>query len=186
MIIMLAGKIKAGKTTFAEEIMKLLPTVQRVSFGDMIKERYAVATNTPIIELHDISMKERHRKKVVEFGDYLRQTDRYCIARDLFNAIDIDNMDYVIDDLRAIEELELGVALGAIPFKIHAGPLVRKARGWIPNSAVDEHYLENEMDLSKETYKVFGGDVLYNDTMSLQTLKQEVSQFVALNLRKHL
>lgn len=172
MIIMLAGKRKSGKTVFADILVGTLGNIQRVAFADILKDKFATAYGVSIADLHDVTKKEKYREALVEFADRVREADRYFFARALFNALD-DDSNYIIDDLRAIEELELGMALGAVPYRIHADSNTRKQRGWVYDPKVDDHYLENEMDLTKETYQKLGGDVIYNNTNSIDNLKKE-------------
>ena len=176
MIIMLAGRRKAGKTCFAD-IVTTLTGMQRVAFADILKETYSTTYDVALYNLHDPSKKEEHRAAMLRMADEIRVTDKYYFCRNLFNALD-DNMDYVIDDPRTIEELEVGLKLGAIPFKVHAEVNIRKARGWVYNPEVDEHYTETEMDLSRETFNKLGGDIIYNNTMNMDTLKKEAYIFV--------
>ena len=173
-IIMFAGKTKSGKSTAAEALVSLNPTYKQVAFGDIIKEDYCNRYNVPIEYLHDVTKKDFYRPDVVQFADEQRAKDSYRYARGLFTMLDAYPGNYVIDDLRAIEELEFGLSRGATPHLIHAEDVPRKFRGWVPNPWVDDHYLENEMILSAETYRALSGTVIYNNSQSLDDIRNRM------------
>lgn len=173
-IIMFAGKTKSGKSTAAEALISLNPTYKQVAFGDIIKEDFSNQYNIPIEYLHDVTKKDFYRADVVQFADEQRARDSYRYARGLFTMLDAYPGNYVIDDLRLIEELEFGLSRGATPHKIHAEDVPRKFRGWIPNEFVDNHFTECEMDLSAETYRALGGSVVYNNTQSLDDIRNRM------------
>jgi phosphomevalonate kinase len=171
-IIMLAGKIKTGKTTIAEQICMLRPSFKLVSFGDILKEDFANIHNLDVSVLHDVTKKEAYREDLVAHARVRRAKDRFFYARGLFSMLDSHpEGDYVIDDLRTIEELEMGVKRGATPHKVEADDVPRKFRGWIPNPTIDDDFTEQEMQLSAQTYRVFGGTVIANNSQSLDDAK---------------
>jgi hypothetical protein len=96
--------------------------------------------------------------------------DRYYFADLLFSYLDEED-NWVIDDLRTIEELELGLKAGATPYRVYADNSVRKTRGWVYNPSVDNDYLETEMDLSSETFRSLGGDWIWNNTNDRDDLR---------------
>lgn len=173
-IIMFAGKTKSGKSTAAEALVSLNPTYKQVAFGDIIKEDYCNRYNVPIEYLHDVTKKDFYRPDVVQFADEQRAKDQYRYARGLFTMLDAYPGNYVVDDLRAVEELEFGLARGATPHLIHAEDVPRKFRGWVPNDYIDQHYLENEMILSAETYRALSGTVIYNNSQSLDDIRNRM------------
>jgi len=179
MIIMLAGKIKSGKTALSDLIVESNFGFLPVSFADILKESYAEYMGIELADLHDIYLKEKYRQGIVEYADDVRAVDRYWVARALFDRLDADpRRNYVIDDLRAMEELELGLQRGAKPFLVYAEPITRSARGWRSNPRVDNYYLENEMILSRETYNALGGDWVYNNTNSMVELRRTANSFI--------
>lgn len=179
MIIMLSGKRKAGKTTFADMTLSMLGVTnfQRVAFVDMFKEIYATANDIPIIDLHDPDKKEKHRYNFTVFVNQIREKSPYIVPSRLFNALD-DDTNYFIDDLRTIEELHMGMKLGAIPFRIECDPLTKKGRGFIFDPLIDNDPLETQLDFSAETWTKLGGGVIYNNTNILNDLRKESLRFI--------
>lgn len=185
-IIMFAGRTKSGKSTAAEALVSLNPTYKQVAFGDIIKEDFSNQYNVPIEWLHDVTKKDFYRPDVVQFADEQRAKDSYRYARGLFTMLDAYPGNYVIDDLRAIEELEFGLSRGATPHLIHAEDVPRKFRGWIPNDYIDQHYLENEMILSAETYRALSGTVIYNNSQSLDDIRNRMEALLKELSRREL
>lgn len=179
MIIMLSGKRKAGKTTFADMTLGMLgiTNFQRVAFADMFKEMYASAREIPLLDLHDPDKKEKHRYPFTVFINQIRAEAPYIVASKLFNALDEDT-NYFIDDLRTIEELEMGMKLGAIPYRIECDPLTKKGRGFIFDPLIDNDPLETQLDFSAETWTMLGGGVIYNNTNILADLRKESLRFI--------
>ena len=173
MIIMLAGRTKAGKSTLAEIIVQMDITFKQVAFADILKEDYSSTFDVPLEVLRDVNKKELYRFDLVAHADARRIRDRYYYARGLFEMLDAYPEDnYVIDDLRTMEELELGLLRGATPHKVQAEVGPRKARGWKQQPCIDDHYTETEMDLSAQTYRALnGGTVINNNTQSLDDLR---------------
>jgi len=178
MIIMLAGKTKAGKTTFADIVTGLTTNVQRVAFGDVLKDLYSTHTGVPIDQLHDVIRKERFRPDMVRFADEIRAKDRFYFANYLFDMLEGLPNHFIIDDLRVIEELQVGKQRGAIPYRIHADNNTRKARGWYYRPEIDDHFTETEMDLTAETYRALGGDYIFNTTNDIKQLEQKAHDFL--------
>ena len=179
MIIMLAGKIKSGKTALSELVVNSNFGFLPVSFADVLKEAYAEFMGISVADLHDTWLKEKYRQGMISYADEIRAENRYFFADLLFERLDSDpRRNYVIDDLRAIEELELGIQRGAKPFFVYAEPLTRLQRGWRPNPQVDTHYLENEMSLSRQTFNALGGDWIYNNTNNMVDLKRKADSFM--------
>ena len=171
MIIMLAGRTKAGKSTLADAIVQVDKSFKQVAFADILKEDFSEVYNIPLAYLQDVNKKDFYRPDLQEHADKRRAQDRYFYARALFSMLDAFPGNYVIDDLRTVEELELGLLRGATPHKVHAEDIPRKFRGWVPNSLVDEHFTETEMDLSAETYSKFGGTIVHNNSQSLEDIR---------------
>lgn len=173
MIIMLSGRRKTGKTEAANVICQINTEIKVASFADFLREDYSTKFGVPAWELLDNDKKEEHRESLISYAALVRARDRFFFAKKLFS--ELPEGDWVIDDLRNVEELELGLRVGAVPYMVSAGPVTRKVRGWKYKPEVDEHYLETEMDLSAETYRKLGGGHLYNDTNKLIDLQNRCS-----------
>lgn len=169
MIIMLAGRRKSGKTAFAEAIVEFGFGHKVCSFADALKSSYAERTGVDLADLYDVQTKELHRSEMVKYADSVRAKDRFFFPKLLFAMI--DDGPWIIDDLRTIEELEMGLQLGAVPYRVYADSITRQARGWKYHPFVDEHYLETEMDLSAETFTALGGGWIWNNTNNKDDLK---------------
>ena len=176
MIIMLAGRRKSGKTAFAESIVEFGFGHKVVSFADALKAAYAEKEGIHLSELLDVDLKEKYRPDMVKFADSIRAKDRYYFPKLLFAMMDDDH--WIIDDLRTIEELEMGLKLGATPYRVYADNHTRRRRGWRYNPAVDDHYLETEMDLSAETFRNMGGDWIWNNTNEIDDLRLKAFTFL--------
>jgi phosphomevalonate kinase len=167
---MLAGRRKSGKTAFAECIVELPMRFKPVSFADALRADFSEVSKVPIADLLDVDKKEKHRLDMINHAEKVRAKDRYYFADLLFSYLDEED-NWVIDDLRTIEELELGLKAGATPYRVYADNSVRKTRGWVYNPSVDNDYLETEMDLSSETFRSLGGDWIWNNTNDRDDLR---------------
>ena len=179
-ILMFAGKTKSGKSTAAEAVVSIDPSFRQVAFADIIREDYSNIYQVPMSELKDVKKKEAYRVGLILLATNRRAMDRYFYARGLFTMIDSmpEQENWVIDDLRAIEELEMGLARDAVPHLIYAEDVPRKFRGWEPNPEIDDHYLENEMIMSAATYRELGGTVIYNNTQSLDDVRNRMDMLL--------
>ena len=165
MIIMLAGPRKSGKTKIAEDMSSSNYDFMVVSFADIIKEVYSEQNSVPIADLYDPFIKERHRQGLNDLGMEARQTmGGYFLPNTLFKRIkEIECDNIVIDDLRTIEELEVGINNGAVPYFVYSDVHARAYRGFQYNREIDESYLERELQLTQETYNALGGGYIYNN-----------------------
>ncbi len=162
-IISFSGRIKSGKTASVDTICLLDSRFERVSFASIMKDMYAREMGINRVILDDVLEKEKHRRGMQEFGDKKRKADRYCFAVALINTLN-PNGYYGIDDQRYLEEVEVLMKLGAVPYGVFAEPHHRAARGWVPNPDVDNHLSETELgDLNAETWRKLGGGMVYNN-----------------------
>lgn len=166
---MLAGQTKSGKSAVAEAVTYLDPTFIQVAFADILKEDFANVFGIPLEDLHDVTQKDVYRPGIVKYADQMRAKDPYRYVRGLYTMLDSQPGNYIIDDMRSVEELDWGLKRGGRPYRVYAEDNVRRFRGWKPNLVVDNHYLENELILTQETYKKYlGGGWIYNNTQSLE------------------
>lgn len=178
MIIMLAGKRKSGKSLAADTIVMQRPEFKVVSFADAVREEFCTIYNVPLSSLRDNYEKEKYRPLVKTFAEQRREEKgRFHYANLLFKMLYPDEH-YIIDDLRCIEELEVGLNFGAKPYKVFTYDNTRKQRGWVYNPEIDDHYLETEMDLCQQTYTALGGDIIYNTTQNKEDLHRRVQDML--------
>lgn len=179
MIIMLAGPRKSGKTKIAEDMSSSNYDFMVVSFADIIKEVYSEQYSVPIADLYDPVTKEKYRQGLNALGMEARESmGGYFLPNSLFKRIeDIECDNIVIDDLRTIEELEVGIKHGAIPYFVYADVHVRAWRGFQYNREIDESYLERELQLTQETYNALGGGYIYNNYNDIPKRLRETVMF---------
>lgn len=176
-ILLLTGYRKTGKTTCADIVCKLDPRFKKVSFADVLKDAYAKQAKIDRKLLDDVFEKEKHREGITQLGDKERTKDRYVFAVGLRNRLNPDGF-YVVDDTRRIEELEVMLKIGAVPYGVYAEDKVRFARGWKYNPAVDEHMSETELGgLSAYTWHCLGGGQI-NNNGSLERTKDQVIEIL--------
>lgn len=184
-ILAFCGRSYTGKSKSASIVLELDSRFKKISFADPGKEEYSRTNNIPLQDLSTPGVKEGHRPGVITLveGRKLETGDSGFWAKKLFDTYKEGY--FVIDDLRFIEELQELVLLGGVVYKLQANPEVRKARGWIPNSFVDTHYSETEMDLSPHTFYVLtsGGGIFNNETDGDAKLRGQI--YKLLNLHFH-
>lgn len=164
-LLAFCGRRMAGKS-FASSILNEFDSrFTLMSFADIPKDEYAELEGIPREDLNTPGIKERHRKGFIAYVEGRKKKDKGYWAKKLVKNIQSDHV--VIDDLRFLEELEQVVKLNGLVYKVHANPEVRKARGWVHDARVDEHYSETEMDLSPYTfYTLTGGGIIYNNEIN--------------------
>jgi phosphomevalonate kinase len=179
MIIMLAGPRKSGKTKIAEDMGSSNYDFMVVSFADIIKEAYSQMYSVPIADLYDPVTKEKYRQGLDFLGKEARKEQgKYFLPNTLFDRIkDIECDNIVIDDLRTIEELEVGLNHGAVPYFVYSDIHVRTWRGFQYNREIDESYLERELQLTQETYNALGGGYIYNNYNDIPKRLRETVMF---------
>lgn len=173
-IIAFAGSgRKCGKSTAAELIVSFKPDFKVISFANPLKEFYAKKYKISLKELYDPMGKEKHREGLQKESDEIKKEDPYFLAKKLF--VDYhEEENLIIDDLRVIEELKMCLDYGVRIYKIEAEKTVRAKRGWNYNPAVDDHFTETELDLSRSTYEALGGEVIYNNYANKEDFKRSL------------
>ena len=180
MIIMFAGRRKTGKTAVAEAMMGLNFGFKVCSFADALKTDFSDVYKVPLSELYDVDLKEFYRADLIEHASEKRAKNRYYFANLLFEMLDDDP--WIIDDLRTVEELEVGLRRGAAPWKVYADNFTRRDRGWKYTPHVDEHFTETEMDLSQETFRELGGGWFWNNDNDSRALRHRAFDFLTKRL----
>lgn len=180
-ILGLSGKRRAGKSTVAK-IMKEIALetfgvkVKVLSYGFPLKQMFARQFSVPVADLDDPITKERFREPLIDYANLLKEKDRYLFVNLLAKEIQYgDNV--VIDDMRTIEELELVVKWGGLPYRVEADQFIRASRGAVYNPKIDLALGETELDFTAETWRCLKGGVIYNNK-DLYTLRESLVKLV--------
>lgn len=178
-ILSLSGPRFSGKSFCSQIVTQLDPRFTTMSFASIPKKQYAEENGIEIDELNSPVLKERHRRSFIKFVEAKKEGNKGYWAERLVENITSEFV--VIDDLRFIEELREVVKLKGLAYTVHANPEVRKARGWIFDAKVDEHYSETEMCLSPYTFFCLtGGGVIYNNEIATEhKLRAQIYKLLA-------
>lgn len=166
-----------GKTTFADMICELDPTIKKVSFATPLKEDYARKMGIKVSELNDRNTKEKYRYDIQRHSEAILAQDPYYYANLLFSGIKEGDR-VVCDDLRTFYELQVVLESGGIPYQMYSDPYVRASRGIVFNKETDGHFTETELgNLSWETLHKLGGGRIWNNK-DLEFLRKQAVEVV--------
>lgn len=167
-ILALAGKRHSGKSSSSEIVAQIADSmgikIKRRSFGFTLKQMYAKAYGVDPKDLDDPFEKEKYRKHLIQYADWVKSTHPMYFIDSLWGSIfETDNV--VIDDMRTIEELQSVMLRGGKPYKIEVDNFIRQnERGASYNHEIDTSLGETELpDLSSDTFRALGGGVIYNN-----------------------
>eukprot|EP00941_MAST-03F_sp_MAST-3F-sp1_P005975 g5975.t1 len=157
LLIILSGKRKCGKDYVADEIRSRLGSdVQIGRLSAPLKAGYAVENGINYAELLTAGpFKEKHRKKMIIWGENRRKCDPGCFARQVIAKAE-KNSSFspilIISDARRETDLEFllseaeGKQYDVLLVRIQASNSVRQQRGWVFTHGVDDKPSECGLD----------------------------------------
>lgn len=149
--ILVSGKRYAGKDTAADLIAAALRAqghvATRTSFAQAVKADVAREYGLDFIRLMtDQAYKEENRRLLIEHGAAMRaQEHSYWVRKTYEGVVRADYI--VVSDWRFPNESEwISMRASVIRVRVRADDDVRRARGWVPNDAVDRDQSECSLD----------------------------------------
>jgi dephospho-CoA kinase len=145
-----AGKMGSGKTTLANCLVRDM-RFSKLSFADSV--RYTQKRLFP--------NRDNDRKLLQDIGMKMREIDKNVWINQVFNYVDImdksgNRLNYVIDDVRFINEVDNLLAKGWVVFKLECPLDIRKERlikSGKPYDGIDSHPSETQLDsITKDNY----------------------------------
>lgn len=181
MIIGLTGQRRSGKSTAAELLVEISANFTRLAFADALKKQIADQYHMDVRDLYSDSTKEKYRQLMQDFGTQARSINPCVFVEPIFKYIDAEpERNYIIEDVRYVEELKELLKRQGILIKVFADPKVRADRGAVESKELDNHSSETEVAaIEAETVRSFGGFALYNNKTKMD-FKFELSNTLQL------
>jgi phosphomevalonate kinase len=175
-IIGITGLRKSGKTTAANYIKQYNSKFIRVAFADCLKEEVAQQYKIPVEDLYDNYKKEQYRKLLQDHGAMRRKEDpNYWVYRCRHIFADHTKL-CVIEDVRFLNEIAALREFNAKFLRIKASDKVRRSRGWVYDSLIDQHPSEIELlDISDNNFMIANGIIIKNED-GLETFRNRLFQ----------
>lgn len=158
MIIAIAGKQLAGKTTGAKFMKELLPSHTIVHLADALKDQYCIDNMITRDELE--ANKHLHRQGLIDLGGKGRAiSDRYWVDKVLSHP---SYPNLIIPDLRFLSEYNALKEHDVYFISVIASREIRSKRGIL---ACEDDQSENELDLTD--YEVWN-EIIYNESTEIR------------------
>jgi len=148
-LLLISGKRASGKDFLCKEIGKHLRpilAVQKFSIGDVVKRTYAEQNGIKLSLFKNRKFKDEHREGLSRLSTQL--TPGYCEQLILKKIRYCKDPIMMITDIRTQSNLEYFKSQfsPSLSIRISASDDVRTDVGWVYNPAIDDSFLECDLD----------------------------------------
>jgi hypothetical protein len=172
------AKTRSGK----DEVFKILDRlgfdVERVAFGDVMKERFH--QTFPHIPQHPKPIQE-----LITYGEAMRQIDthvwvtptmnRVQLRRDILAQAGLQIPTFVYTDIRNVYEYEAVKSTGAIMVKVHADEEIRAHRMLTLGETPSAELFNAPTELAMDNFKA---DFTVTNNGTIEDLEKEVTELI--------
>lgn len=153
-VVMLCGKRYSGKTHLAQRLSSSVPEpIQVVNLSSALKRAYwqMVGEEVNMDLPEDRALKERHRARMIAFGQAERDKDPYVWCRRVWGTLAAAPTRILVTDARRSTDVTFfQKCTNCTLVRVRADDDERCARGWVYDPRVDDD--ESETGLDDATY----------------------------------